>query len=184
MMAASRSPPCQDTARKGLPELQARAPAAAVQHETWKGIPPSRFSQAWLSPQFPTYTSDARPQHWNQKRSIDAEKYYLSMPEEFYIGTSFPVITPILALQWMPQVSQSAQNALGHHQVADGIALQEVALTSERDGHRLWARQMSKTCCRSFPSNHRELQNRCRVETVTYQAETSRGNLANALESS
>ena len=63
----------------------------------------STLYSIWL--QLPeVYTAsmgDMWPNHWGTKRISDANRYYRSMPEEFYSDTKLPVVTPSNCQQWI-----------------------------------------------------------------------------------
>eukprot|EP00959_Pyramimonas_sp_CCMP1952_P363079 7602921-Pyramimonas_sp.AAC.1 len=63
----------------------------------------------------PRFSADIWPQHWSAKRKTDANKYYLSMSEEFYTHSSLPVVTPTKALQWLQQILPHTEANERHH---------------------------------------------------------------------
>eukprot|EP00959_Pyramimonas_sp_CCMP1952_P244537 5111785-Pyramimonas_sp.AAC.1 len=67
-------------------------------------MPQNSFYPAWMPIKMPRFSTNIWPQHWSAERKMDADKYYLSMPEEFYTQSSLPVVTPTNALQWLQQV--------------------------------------------------------------------------------
>eukprot|EP00959_Pyramimonas_sp_CCMP1952_P473640 9502074-Pyramimonas_sp.AAC.1 len=98
------------------------------QHPVWKGIPQNGFYKAWMEFPGQKYSVGTWPQHWNSKRKTDAEKYYMCMPEDFYNGSSLPVVTPLNALQWLHHVTPAMEvNELGHR-----LDIQEICSGSSR----------------------------------------------------
>ena len=53
---------------------------------------------------FPPYSGDVFPDHWNETRIKKAQNYYKALPEEFYSRTGRRPITPKNAKTWMQNV--------------------------------------------------------------------------------
>jgi hypothetical protein len=65
------------------------------------------FYNTRTSLEFPTYTADTWPQHWEDKRNYSAATYYEHMSEEFNTWSKLQMLGPEQADTWCPAIKSS-----------------------------------------------------------------------------